>query len=279
MPDDVDKTQLDSIDFVPDNKQENGQEVDSVSALTDASFYGYSIRSDFAKAAVAHANASYLQNQAGSELFTLNNGPIKNLPGSEEKSEDEKALDAMRENAEFVMEELKRQREEWKEQIHSFAGADLTGEQWGELGAELQKDGPLKEWLIARLMKNGNTRDDAEQKAKEITQIAQTLAKPETEWTAEERTKVESGRNNKEFQEVMPELADQMLNGAYGLADKNALHSEKSQSVAVGDDAFASAPDLSQHHAAALSAKTPLDTIKPLAATPPPPEPSMGGLG
>jgi hypothetical protein len=49
MPDDVDKTKSDSIDFVPDNKQENGQEVDSVSALTDASFYGYSIGNDGAQ--------------------------------------------------------------------------------------------------------------------------------------------------------------------------------------------------------------------------------------
>ena len=254
-------------------------QVDTVAMATAKAFGDIPVRAAFSKVAAIEAEANLIQNQPGSELFSRHNGgPIKNLR-DDEKSEEEKRIDQLRDAVAFADELRERQRDEWEKQVHSFAGANLTGEQWGELGTELQEGGVLKEWLIARLMKGGNTRDDAEKKAKEITDIARILAKPEREWTQGERAQVENGKRNEEFQEVMPELAEQSMKGTHSLAVSQAAHSSTQKSVEAREDAFASAPDLSQHHAAALSAQTPLDAVKPLAAAPQAPEPSMGGLG
>jgi len=187
----MDKAQSDSIDFLPDDTtNDTGQEVDTVSSLTDASFYGYSIRGDFTKVAAAQANASYLQNQAGSERFTLpNNGPIENLTGGEKKTEEEKALDAMRDNAEAVQEELKRQREEayWADRDVTWNNTTLTGSEWKSV-SEFLRSQHFRELMRQRGKAEGWTdaqMDEAEQVAPKITDSLARGQKPTAEQEAQ----------------------------------------------------------------------------------------------
>lgn len=176
-----------------------------------------------------------------------------------------------------VEQRLEREREEWAQQKHSFAGVDLSGEEYGAIGADLKRDSALRQWLIERLMKDGKTRSEAENKADIIADANTIMAKPESQRTDEEREKVKRAEQDPEIRKVMPELAEQHRQMNAGMEQKRSLNAGQTASVETGSDLFASAPALTTHYGVALAATEPLQPVQKI--TPPAPTtPAPSGM-
>lgn len=169
----------------------------------------------------------------------------------EAKSKSERMMNAV--------EEVARQREEWARTSHSFGTTTMTGAEWKLLSADLKDGGALHQWLIARLMKDGKTEAQAEHKADEIADVTAIMAKPKLQRTPAEEAKMKKAEKDPEFQRIMPELAEQRRGNKAGIEVRGALNGDQATSTTEGADLFASAPDLTRHHRAALVAEKPLD--------------------
>lgn len=272
------------IDLSDSTANEIGQ-IDTVSSLTDAGFYGYSIRGDFTKVAAAQANASYLQNAPGSELFILpNNGPIENLPGGEKKTEEEKALDAMRENAELLQEELKRQRDEWARTESTFAGITMTGAEWSELSDDLKQDSPLRRWLIEKMKRDGKTTAQAEGMADKLSELTHIQSIPKEQRTVEQQLMLDQGNRDKETNDYLRTVTERYkpTSAIHAVSADNISKAETSVSTEVGADemvSFASAPDLTASYKIALAAKSLPDAEPKIAALEKPISPTVQASG
>lgn len=202
--------------------------------------------------------------------WTIGNGsgPVtQETPQERRERIEQEQLEAMRDGLEDTQRQLKeeREREEWSNSTHSFAGADLTGEEWGELGDELGKDGKLRQWLVTRLMKDGKTtKAQAEKNADTLSLAFQGMSKPESQRSEEENAAIKKVDETPELKKVVPAVAEQFTSGTplTAEADKSAMAGQRSASVASGGDLFASAPALTQHHQAAVAATEPLDAPK-----------------
>lgn len=249
---------------------------------TAAAIFGLQISKKFNNSVRLDMEVSAFQNQVGSENFIINKGgAIKTIDGKSEDERENKDREAFMNYMSIIAEQRTREREEWARTQHTYFGATLTGSQWGELGNRLETDTQLQKWLIARLMKDGGTREEAERKVQEFASIASILAKPESQWSKEERTQIDAAKSNNQFNTFMPILAEQALGGDFRVKSQTALIDHAPRNTEAGAETFASAPNLSEHHNAAQVAKTPLDAPKPLSVTleATAPEPSMGGLG
>lgn len=168
--------------------------------------------------------------------------------------------------------ERRREREEWAQTRHSYFGADLTGDEWGELADAIGKGGKLRQRLIDRLKAQGKTTDEAEKKADQMAEVYRILTKPESQWTEAERAKVEAAKRDPDYEKNAQWLADARQGTAYGAANQIENRSTAAgQQVSVEARAdvldappFPNAPDLQENYQAALAAKTPLDAEKPI---------------
>lgn len=167
----------------------------------------------------------------------------------------------------WIQQERQREQEEWARTSHSFGTTTMTGAEWKLLSEDL-KEGALRQWLIARLMKDGKTEAQAERKADQIADIAAIMAKPESQRTPAEHAKMKKAEQDPEFQRIMPELAEQRRSSKTGLEARGTLNGDQAASTTEGADLFASAPDLTRHHRAALAAEKPLDLPREVAARP-----------
>jgi phage terminase small subunit len=183
---------------------------------------------------------------------------------AKEKREKE-ADDHTQDQLGWIQQEQQREREEWARTSHSFGTTKMTGAEWKLLSEDL-KDGALRQWLIARLMKDGKTEAQAERKADEIADIATIMAKPESQRTPAEHAKMHKAEQDPEFQRIMPELAEQRRGHTAGLDSRGIMNGDQTASTTQGADLFASAPDLTSHHRAALAAEKPLDLPREAAA-------------
>ncbi|MEJ7928294.1 hypothetical protein WG908_16220 [Sphingobium sp. AN641] len=179
-----------------------------------------------------------------------------------------------------IEQRLEREREEWAQQKHSFAGVNMSGEEYGAIGADLKRDSALRQWLIERLMKDGKTRSEAENKADVIADATTIMAKPESQRTDEEREKVKRAEQDPEIRKIMPKLAEQHRQMNSGMDQNQSLNSGQKISVETGSDLFASAPALSDHYGVALAATQPLQPAQKITRpTPTTPAPSgMAGV-
>lgn len=176
-----------------------------------------------------------------------------------------------------VEQRLEREREEWAQQKHIFAGINMFGEEYGAIGADLKRDSVLRQWLIERLMKDGKTRSEAENKADIIADATTIMAKPESQRTDAEREKVRRAEQDPEIRKVMPELAEQHRQINAGMEQKQSLNAGQNSSVETGSDLFASAPALTNHYGVALAATEPLQAVQKI--TPPAPTtPAPSGM-
>lgn len=172
---------------------------------------------------------------------------------------------------------LERERKEWARQTHSFAGVNMSGEEFGAIGADLKRDSALRQWLIERLMKDGKTRSEAENKADIIADATTIMAKPESQRTDEEREKVKRAEQDPEIRKIMPKLAEQHRQMDAGMNQQQSLNAGKSESVTARSDLFASAPELKNHYGVALTATEPLQPTQKI-APPAPMTPAPSGM-
>lgn len=174
----------------------------------------------------------------------------------------------------WIQHEQQREREQWARSSHSFGATTMTGAEWKLLSDELKGDGALRQWLVARLMKDGRTEEEAKQKAGEIADIAAIMATPESQRTPAEQAKMKKAEQDPEFQRVLPELAEFQRTGGAALSQRQSLDTDQIASTQARSEIFASAPDLKTHHRAALAAAEPLDVTRPAVAATAPDRPA-----
>ncbi|MBO9712691.1 MAG: hypothetical protein J7495_07235 [Sphingomonas sp.] len=227
----------------------------------------------FAKAAATEAQASLALRLEGAENFSLagKGGAIGGKSRAErEKDEAEEALELFAWTAEEA--ERQRERDEWSKATHSFAGVNMTGAQWGELGDELRRDGPLRQWLISRMVRDGKTNGQATVKADEMADVFTALSKPPTQRTPEENAAIDRAKSDPDFQRYTSQAAVQK----FGRSEINGggMRHEQDGSTTSRAELFTTAPDLSSGYRAALAASEPLDAPKLAATTTPAPLPA-----
>lgn len=232
---------------------------------------------DWLRSSIAmQANFAQLLPGATSTTAADLNGPRNRA----EREEDEaKAKSDRMMNA---VEEAERQREEWARTSHSFGTTTMTGEQWGTLSEELEEGGAVRNWLLARIMRDGHTQEEAERLADRVRNVARIMAIPESQRTPEQRRELREANRDPEVQEYVEAAADyaQTVHGAGISREQTAVSGQTAQSVVAGADAleiFASAPDLSGEFRTAQAAVTPLDVPGTGRSTSnaPPPQPVL----
>ncbi|UDF05349.1 hypothetical protein [Asticcacaulis sp. AND118] len=272
MADNEGKVSVGLVSGEQNNK--DGQQPDLATAVATAIFEGRSLSDRFALRASIEANAAL--NQPGAENLILSkSGPNATLVAEEKEKDDREKLSDMA----VSYSALTQEQAEWSRTKHEYFGVALTGAEWGELGMRLQTDKRMQDWLVNRLMKDGDSREEAVRKAKELADLATILSKPENQRTKEEQAKVDAALKDPQFNKIMPELNEQRIAGNQKLDAEKPLHMEQTQSVGDGAEIFASAPNMTAHHAKANAATVPLDNPEKRPAPAPLAAPDLSLLG
>lgn len=171
--------------------------------------------------------------------------------------------------ADHLEHERAREREQWATTQHQYFGVKLTGKQWGELADDVESGGTLHQRLVERLMKQGKSHEEAEAKADEMAKIYRILAKPESQWTEEERKRVEIAKADPDFTRNTKWVEDIRQGKSYGAVNEVEQTSTRGAQKAsvtaradILDNPIAAPLDLVEHHQASLAATEPLDAPK-----------------
>lgn len=246
---------------------------------------------EWAKAA-AEMKAAMAQRLPGTSEWNIGNGPgsLKNRSYAErEEDEKEQSLAHFGEMIDQIEEEQERDRErrEWATQMHSYAGIEMTGEEWGKLAAALQGNTDARRRLIDALKKDGKSQADAEKEADQIALLAKMQSMPQSDWTPEMRAldrQLEQDPDlRNQWNGYLKRAADLEFTSDVR-ADRGAVTASQNVSVEARTEALASgvgpainlpeaarahsdfptAPNLTQEHGRAVSATEPLDTPRPV---------------
>lgn len=253
--------------------------------------------------AAAEMKAAFAQRLPGTSDWNIGNGPgsLKNRSYAErEEDEKEQSLAHFSEMIDQIEEEQERDRErrEWAAQMHSYAGIELTGEEWGKLAAALQGNTDARRRLIDALKKDGKSQADAEKEADQIALLAKMQSMPKSDWTPEMwdlHRKLEqdpdlrhqwNGYLNRAANEwkASPNLAKNLeannadqetsVDARTDLFASGAGPEVSLASTPRGHSDFPTAPNLTQEHGRAVSATEPLDTPRPVLIASAPVQPS-----
>ena len=201
-----------------------------------------------------------------------------------EEERDKKVADRASDQINQITQQQQQERIAWAQTDHSFAGQTMNGEQWAKIAGELKLDGAGRDWLLAYLIEKGETPEQAKQTARDIQLAATAMSKPEADRTADEDAAMQRLDTNPQAKQIMQDYADAREQGfpSPSANPSQRLNSGQSASTASGADvlnqSFASAPALSQHYTAVLTATTPLDAPAPVVNTPAPQPTANAGL-
>jgi hypothetical protein len=238
----------------------------------------------------AYDNLFWTIERNGEGSLANGGGPLTKINGIEydptlkvkeggDDNEDDDGWDQYIEIAEHRREE--RERAEWARTEHSYAGVTKTGAEWLELSEKLRKGGILHDWLVEQMRKDGE--EDPESLADLVRIKMEMQGTPEHLWTEEQK-------QADAYLKAHPEIEDKVAKytalvdghdlemkaassadlGGINPDEKLSNNASTTASVDAGADLFSTAPNLKEHHEAALAATEPLDA-KPL----PKPEPPL----
>ncbi|MEC3949287.1 hypothetical protein [Sphingobium sp. HWE2-09] len=266
------------------------------------------------------AKANFAQRIPGTSEWTIGNGvgSLSQLTREEmAQKEKEESAEWFEDFADAIdhIHEQERQREEWAQARHSYAGIEMTGEEWGEFADQLKGDTPLRKWLMEKLKKEGKTEAKATEMVDQMSLLAKMQSLPPNQWTDEMKAldakldadpalRTELERDLKEAKQYE---TDAKMNGQKVELNAEVAKSDTPMSTEARADilsqgmgnasietsalnsfastldgpAIASDLNLREHHKAALAAEQPLDAPKQIAALTPPsgPAPTSPGGG
>lgn len=272
------------------------------------------------RGAISAKFAVQIQNKQFHDEFSMTGGDgslqkyfeelFEGSPEEKKKQENEEAL---REAFENIEDRKREERAEWSRTRHSYAGIEMTGEEWGKFAERMEGDTPLRKWLLERQRQKGKTDAEAKQVIDQMTLLAKMQNLPPDQWTSEMKAldsklkadpklKQELQENLREakahdvtLQANSPDVRQAVavattttdVSAASGddalsrsLGAKVTLPSAKQDASTDSDSSpFPSAPNLGEHHRAAMAAKEPLDAPKQIAALTPTPAPAAPGGG
>ena len=137
-------------------------------------------------------------------------------------------------------EKREREREAWSKATHSYAGMDLTGEEWGELSEKLSSNSPLRKWLVDKLMAKGKTRAESEKTADEVALLAKMQSIPKDQWTDEMKALdaqlAANPERREELNELLRDSATNKMSGIDVKVDGQARAASQDRSTEAFDD-------------------------------------------
>lgn len=256
-------------------------------------------------------SAAILKKEVADKDETLIN--FQNQQEQKKEKDAEAASDEASEISGDIQKQQQKEREEWAQAQHSYAGIEMTGEEWGEFSDKLKGDTPLRKWLLEKLKKQGKTDAQANEMADQMSLLAKMQSLPPSQWTPEMKaldTKLDADPTLKKelernLQETKKAEAIVEVNNQRVVANLEIAATGTETSIAAKADilaqsagpeaalttiptykatseeerTFPTAPDLGEHHRAAMEAKVPLDTSKQLASFIPPPTPATPAPG
>lgn len=217
--------------------------------------------------------ADFAQRLPGATLTAADlNGPRSRADQEEqeERRKSERMMDAVG--------EVERQREEWARTSHSFGTTTMTGQQWNTLSADLEDGGAVRAWLLAQIVADGHTQQEAEHIADRAQNVAEIMATPEAQRTAEQQHELSEANRDPELRRYVDMAArhSREMHGPDLAGNETAASADR---VATQFDeanrSFASAPNLSAHYRAALDATAPVRADR----APPAPRPQAAMSG
>lgn len=171
---------------------------------------------------------------------------LQNQQEQKKEKDAEAASDEGSEISGDIQKQQQKEREEWAQTQHSYFGADLSGDEWGDLADQVGQKGPVRDRLVKRLMEQGKSKADAEKKADEMGQVYRILSKPESQWTDDEKAKVQAAKTDPDFQKNTADVAQYMKQerqaaslGAENKVEQVSASASTAQSVTVGADVLA----------------------------------------
>jgi len=239
--------------------RDDGPSADADGGAVSAAFYGNPLSLSFEKAAAVQSAANFLQRTSDGALFSnQTNGPNAGLSSQDKDDDEDPAVSELREAV-----ERQKERDEWAHTESTLAGVTMTGEEWADLSEEV-KSGPLRKWLTDRMKKDGMTDDEAERMADKVAELERIQSIPEALRTEQERKTYSDGKDSAQYQKYIQasEAGHRELAGEPSRIAFAAKSETRENSVDLGSELFASAPDLGAHHAAAVAAVEPLDQLK-----------------
>lgn len=214
----------------------------------------------------------------------------------QQEQDSEDSFEQLRSHFDQIQEQ-ERERAEWSRSMHSYAGMDMSGEEWGAFADELKADTPLRRWLVEQFKKKGKPEAEAQKQADQVSLLAKMQSLPPSQWTdemkaldaeldanPEKRAELDEALRDANKMRHSPDLsaaqsakvakaasggletsiearADMLSGGAQFASDVTATQLA-STSPPIKDRLFSSAPILTNHYDQALAATEPLDKAK-----------------
>jgi len=273
-----------SIDLQRDNINDTERQVDA-SVYTLAGVFGAVAlppgMPDYLKAAIDDKVEAARRVAQESGFVIADNADLIGGKTREERRReaDDETADALRSAS-----ATERQREDWERKVHDLAGQHLTGAEWADMARELQPGEKGHNWLVDYLVAQGKTKEEAEKTASDMQLAASGTSKPEADRTREENEAITRVNSNPESATILKHYQQAREEGFPPVAQSTTGFTNTSQKASVDagaaalDAMFPSAPDLTEHHRAAVAATQPLDQ-PPSPPLPPTPKPTaVAGL-
>lgn len=102
----------------------------------------------------------------------------------QQEQDSEEGFEQLRSHFDQIQEQ-ERERAEWSRSMHSYAGMDMSGEEWGAFADELKADTPLRRWLVEQFKKKGKPEAEAQKQADQVSLLAKMQSLPPSQWTDE----------------------------------------------------------------------------------------------
>lgn len=248
----------------------NRRQADTATEVAGA-FFGHapSVQEAFAAASIER-EANLARRLPGAENFVLP-GNAESIVLRREREEREDAYELAVAQT-LALNERQRERDEWARTTHSFGSTRMTGAEWESFAIELRGDSELRRWLLERIRRDGHSEDAARGIADRVAGVAEIMAIPESQRTAEQRQRIEAARRDPTLSGYLDQAAAQhhRQRGYSTERDRAVRSGPTASSVAAGADeltGFTAAPDIRSHYGQAQTRPTPVGA-PPLAPAP-----------
>lgn len=169
-----------SIDFPPDDGQDNGRKVEAVTDVTAASvaFNNAALPPDMPEWFKDHIRA-----QAATIVQAMQMDDIR-LTALKVREDEDREVQTDMWQAVAVRE--RREREEWMRTQSTVGGITMTGAEWAQFADRLRNDEDLRRRVIDALEKRGMTKAEAEARYERVADISEIAAKPPSQRSEQE---------------------------------------------------------------------------------------------
>lgn len=237
----------------------------------------------FARATAIESEANFARRLVGAENFiNISANETTALQRARQQREDEDQ-EAIAETLATI--QRRHEREEWARAVHSFGSTRMSGAEWQAFAQELRGDTALRRWLEERIRRDGHSADAARGIADRVADVADIMAIPESQRTAEQRQRLEAARRDPTLSRYLDDAANRFQATRPRTAhDRTLATGSTAASARAGADelaGFTTAPDVRGQFVAAQARQAssePALPATPVGTSVPAPTPQASGF-